>query len=272
MTTEDVFKRNGWKFESSTKPISGYVELGNCQTRLMPDCSAVDRMPEAFFGKNYLHITGPNGFSLSICPDGIVRGTALLRPHTADMFPLSKYGVEIRDVKVADAIQEETLKTQYKDIIVDNISPNYDWTFTSPYWGHCEGYHREALMTVDSKDDVFPMDLLTQRLPPLWFKVVHLIEDDLSDSGHSEAAVRIRVMDDFFYILYKQHVVVHGVIDRSIEMRFFHKFDSQRCIREFRWLETDFKVNHSQYKENELNSNSLTAVERIRLLDDIVHI
>ena len=120
---------------------------------------------------------------------------------------------------------------------------NYDWAFTTTYWGSITPV---APVTKPSevigeacRDDFLPVNLLRDTSIPIRFHhELPFWEDELAENGHSGLSVRLRVMDDFFFILMSVDLRIEGVLNsRRLETRIFHSFDSRSVLREFRWIE-----------------------------------
>lgn len=125
---------------------------------------------------------------------------------------------------------------------------NYDWTYTTTYWGsifsHRGQTKNSGIVGEECRDDFLPAGLLRNTSFPIRFHYeLPLWEDELADNGHSRLSSRIRVMDDFFYILISFDLHVEGVLDsRRLETRIFHAFDSDSILREFRWIENGLEA------------------------------
>jgi hypothetical protein len=60
-----------------------------------------------------------------------------------------------------------------------------------------------------------------------------LFEDELHDNGTSQLAVRIRVTNNYFYVLQRVWIRVDGVIFRLRESRLLHRFSDSHALRLF---------------------------------------
>lgn len=134
---------------------------------------------------------------------------------------------------------------------LEKLLNNHDWTYTTTYWGSVSPCNCENSSSgMECREDFLPWDLLKSTSEPvLFFKEVHLWEDELSDNGFSRMSAKVRVMNSFFYVLIKFEMRLDGVVDsRSLETRIFHRFGSNEVLREFRWIEngTEITAHRSQ--------------------------
>ena len=66
-----------------------------------------------------------------------------------------------------------------------------------------------------------------------YYEEVYLFEDELADRGTTKSYVRIRAMDDCFFVLLRSYVILDKVAVRILDTRVFHKFNTQEIIRDF---------------------------------------
>lgn len=137
-------------------------------------------------------------------------------------------------------------------------SQDFDWTFTTHYWGDItlvdansnsaapsnsgaaaplstgKPYNPEVIKTgLDEVKDGIPMEKLKSTAEPiLWFSHVHLFEDELHDNGIAEISTKSRVMNSFWFCLVRFWLRVDGVLFKVIDHRLYHEFGTNRIIKE----------------------------------------
>ena len=72
------------------------------------------------------------------------------------------------------------------------------------------------------------------------FGQIYLFECDLEDCGYTMSQVRFRVMENCFFILFRYYIRVDGVCVRILDTRIYHEFGTNRILREFKHLESDW--------------------------------
>ena len=74
----------------------------------------------------------------------------------------------------------------------------------------------------------------------LHYSEVVLFEDELTDRGGSKCNVRLRVMDDCWFVLLRSYIRLDKVAVRILDTRVFHKFGSNELVRDFMWKEASW--------------------------------
>lgn len=208
---------------------------------------------------------------------------------------LTMVGESDPNIKVKAAERWDS-KTERSDVEITTIEKASDWTFStrypgtvklagdlhdllSPKWVPCDPA-QERSPEGDSSSCASPEGidydaLRNTDLPILFSAQVILFEDELDDNGTASYKVRIRVMPSFFFILARFFLRVDGVLIRIYDTRYFHRFGTDKVIRETVTreanIETTFKgVHMSLLRDPDLAAQRMpageTKVENIRLL------
>lgn len=82
--------------------------------------------------------------------------------------------------------------------------------------------------------------MLGKDNPILHYGEVTFYEDEYGDRGYTKSNVRYRVQNDCFLVLLRSYVRVDYVCVRILDTRIFHKFGSDKLIRDFTCLEASY--------------------------------
>jgi len=115
---------------------------------------------------------------------------------------------------------------------------DFDWTYSSRYKGTLE---LEPPEQVSITKEGIPVGMLKVPDPILFFKEIHLYEDELSDNGTAEMTIKIRVMPRCFFVLLRFWLRIDQVTFRVFETRLFHDFEKNYLLRDFQAKESSFK-------------------------------
>lgn len=113
---------------------------------------------------------------------------------------------------------------------------NFDWTYSNYYNGDI--FANFSLTETEERPN---MDLLTARIPILFFSSIPLYTSDLDDNGEAEASVKIRVMEDFAFILCRSFFRLDRTRVWLRDVRYFIPFSNSdresKPSKVLRWIE-----------------------------------
>ena len=141
-----------------------------------------------------------------------------------------------------------------------------DWTHTSPYKGHARMLsmlpdlhdfkdHAQTLtekleaiksetddspITISTTEEKIPVEKLGRDNPILWHSHLFLFEDDLDDSGRTQAQFKFRVMKDCWFGLVRHFLRVDEICLRLCETRVYHEFGTDHILRQFDFKEMSY--------------------------------
>eukprot|EP00392_Amoebophrya_sp_AT5.2_P007727 g7742.t1 len=115
------------------------------------------------------------------------------------------------------------------------VHTHTDWTFSTTYCPTPLCCSAKRQTTAQSRlpeappeapdqiqPSLLPLHLLTSRSDPIqFFSQVSFFEDELDDEGSSACFVKIRVQENFFFVLLSNEVRVDNVLARKVETRLF---------------------------------------------------
>lgn len=119
---------------------------------------------------------------------------------------------------------------------IEVLDVDFDWTYLTDFCGRLRSVpvptpasneHESASPAIS-----IPTAKLASRGKILWHASVQLYASELDDNGLVDATVRVRVMDDFFFLLFRCWLRVDRVLVRSHEVRVYSEFGSDVIIRE----------------------------------------
>ena len=156
------------------------------------------------------------------------------------------------DIKVSMA---QTWKAKSGVEVPSGQSFEYDWTYGSKYRGTfaVDSVEKVQVLGPTVTEDRIDFESLKVRLEfgryvlcgyspglcsqpragdeILWSAETVLYEDELHDNGTSQLSVRIRVTNNYFYVLQRVWIRVDGVIFRLKESRLLHRFSESHVLR-----------------------------------------
>lgn len=160
------------------------------------------------------------------------------------LFPvLSKSFGLPNNLKVAPS--EAWLKARMDSEYTQNVmNAKFDWTFSSDYRGSLRQrvVDGETTQVVDMVDgdrvefgvsDRIDLEKLKEHKEILFYDEIDLFEDELADHGMAKCSVKIRFMDDSFFILLRYFLRVDNVFVRYFDTRYYHEFGKKFVLREF---------------------------------------
>lgn len=198
-----VFKYGNWDISFHNGGISNSEEIENIKGQ-----KNLSNVPDMFFGSNYLNILhNTSNNNINIC--------------VTDCFDYMSIE-NSKNIKVAAS------KDWIKSIEQDNYSvkETYDWTYTTLYNGTLNG------IKIESSNYSIDINKLLEPNPIILFKEIDLFEDELADNGSSCLKARIRVVNDYCYVLLRFLLKVDAVIYRVIDTRFYFEKNWNYMYRE----------------------------------------
>jgi len=224
------------------------------QGTISPDMDSLEAitgihpLPDMFYGDGYMKVNLPF-CSIELSSVEAIKHSRVQLAGDPNSIILSPPSVrdDIRRKSLLDTIkvrQAEVWQASRDVANIPKLQTNCDWTFTTTYWGSIltlppYSLHPKASPVLSDDVQFFPMDKLTNTsLPIRLFKEVTFWEDELDDNGHSQFNVRVRVMDDFVFLMSTFELRVDGVLEsRRIETRIYADLHTKSVLREFKWLE-----------------------------------
>eukprot|EP01116_Phalansterium_solitarium_P015321 TRINITY_DN3373_c0_g1_i1.p1 TRINITY_DN3373_c0_g1~~TRINITY_DN3373_c0_g1_i1.p1 ORF type:complete len:272 (-),score=71.76 TRINITY_DN3373_c0_g1_i1:117-932(-) len=200
---------HGWKVLVAQKNILKSDEIDRWTEELN-----MKVLPEMIFGNNYLRLdNAASNFS-------IVFNTfdALKQVDSKAVLPKVFHSEHWLKSKA------ESLHTSE----IEQVPYEYDWTFTTAYRGSLSGQ-----LSCSSTSDQFDFELLKRPDPILFFHELVLYEDELGDNGVTMLSAKVRVMPRCVLVLLRFWLRIDQVSFRAHETRFFHRFGSDHCLREY---------------------------------------
>ncbi|KAJ3219891.1 hypothetical protein HK099_004537 [Clydaea vesicula] len=241
------FELKGFRFFLEKAPILNSNEIDELQNKLeFP-------LPEMLFGNSYLKIVHKN---LEI---------------TFDPKESLNFLEKDSKLKVSYSKRWEQSAEAHKSEIKEIIKP-YDWTYSTNYTGTFrmldkENNHSDALF--EKSDTEINVENLKKQNPILFYGEMVLFEDELADNGTAIFTLRVRVMDDCFFILLRFFLRLDNVLFRINDTRIYHEFDKTYLIKEFSSTEADYSlVKQSLPKPNFEKNTTSHSNEDLSLLTD----
>ena len=96
---------------------------------------------------------------------------------------------------------------------------------------------QEGVVIERSDGGLIPLEMLSPENEIRFYEEVYLYEDELADRGTTKSYVRVRAMNDCWFVLLRSYVILDKVAVRILDTRVFHKFDTNEIIRDFMWKE-----------------------------------
>ncbi|KAK3149269.1 hypothetical protein QOZ80_3AG0215140 [Eleusine coracana subsp. coracana] len=221
----------GWAIQSHKGPI-----LNAPSVQLFEDELETTHLPEMVFGESFL--------SLEHLQTGI-------KLHFNALDALKAWKKEgLPPVEVPAAA-----KWKFRSKPSDQVILDYDYTFTTPYYGSDDLVSKPGTMQAGSDgcntlhwedtDERIDLVALSAKEPILFYDEVILYEDELADSGISFLTVRVRVMPTGWFLLLRFWLRVDGVLMRLRDTRIYCSFgngDEAKpvVLRECCWREATF--------------------------------
>lgn len=180
-----------------------------------------------------------NSLRLEHKPSGLV-----LEFNTMEaLFPVlaKSFGLP-NNLKVAPS--EAWLKARMDSKYTQNVmNAKFDWTFSSDYRGSLRQRKMDGdtneLIDIDEDcielgvSDQIDLEKLKEHKEILFYDEIDLFEDELADHGMAKCSVKIRFMDDSFFILLRYFLRVDNVFVRYFDTRYYHEFGQNFMLREF---------------------------------------
>ena len=271
-TKDDKFDYVGWNFNFSKGPMMTVDQITELETKLNLQYS-----PSVIFGNTFgTLLCQERDFVYSINPIDMLRFTdfehrkaSLLVDYKDPSADLETINVLPDELKVAAAEHwaKRRMRTDAQGEKIEQLEHRGDWTFSSPYKGSIRQkslldrfsspFHDWSKMSKDflerakeekgeypvsiqQTEEKIPFDRLGKENKIIFFTALNLYEDDLEDSGFSQASMKFRVMKDCFYAFIRSYVRIDNVMVRSIETRIFHDFTTDHILRQFSLKEASY--------------------------------
>eukprot|EP01132_Coremiostelium_polycephalum_P009734 gene9734-11955_t len=210
-----------WTIMTQSKsPILNSTEKTNWEHEL-----GLNSLPEMVYGNNFVRISNDKA-GISI----------IFSPHDA-----MKQCKKQPDLKVSSAKKWEQINKSFKG----SIEKSFDWTYTTPYCGSVQTKNQiytyeKPLGLIEETTERIDIEKLKRQDPIKFYDEILLFEDELADNGVSMLSIKIRVMNDSFFLLQRFYLRVDDVIVRSYDTRLFYEFDQPYILREFMIKEAQY--------------------------------
>ncbi|KYQ90965.1 hypothetical protein DLAC_07849 [Tieghemostelium lacteum] len=239
----------GWNIITQNKPILRSTEKDEWEESLK-----LNSLPEMIYGNNFIRLSNQKISMIFNAHDALK-----LCPKESD-----------ESIKVSYAKKwQEINKSTFEG--TDNNEPKkkYDWTYSTTYKGTII-YNDQTILNetpielIEATEEQINIEKLKRPVPILFYDDILLYEDELADNGTSILSVKIRVMNDSFFLLLRYYLRVDDVIVRAYDTRIYHEFDKSYLLREFSVKETNFDtIKHLFEKDPSLLTNSDFIVTKL---------
>ena len=132
-----------------------------------------------------------------------------------------------------------------------------DWTYSTPYKGYIYYLSQQSKEIQGVFGDMpegaqgnniyinilpqpisIPTEKLTPENPIIRYEDITLFEDDLDDLGYTKNNVRVRVMEDCFFVLLRYYLRLDNMCVRVFDTRVYHEFGTNHILREFQYRQS----------------------------------
>lgn len=248
----------GWHFKSrKASRISNAAELREIEQR-----TGVGMLPEMTFTSG-LNVKDPSGtVHLDFSVDAILK-------NAKQFYQTATYKEQVQ-YTYAIPTSEEWNKTGVK-----KFDAGVDWAWRNQFFGFEEDRTVPLyLRFIQPSDEAAHPDwrinlelLRNESLPIIFYDALTFFEDDLHDCGAVECTVKVRVMQEAFYILFRYALLVRvneHEEGMARELRFYHEFGQTHPNGNFPLViveerETNLNVKVSRELEHQIANGEIIS-------------